>query len=135
MAVCALTVVSGFFFAGRQHFSSIDFGMKNSKLRRQIDELEAEKRRLLLARETSLSPAEIKRAAKRLGLLGEEAQNAPIAQVISSTKDKAVPAPSTADKPLVIKTSAVAPVRQAVPDNYVRTAKLIKPARTVPTAN
>ena len=46
MAVCVLTVVGGFFFAGRQHFSSMDYGMKNSKLRRQVDELEAEKRRL-----------------------------------------------------------------------------------------
>ena len=35
--------------------------MKNSRLRKQIDDLESEKRRLLLAREVSLSPAEIDR--------------------------------------------------------------------------
>ena len=68
-AVCGLLLVSGFFFAGRQHFSSMDYGMKNSKLRRQVDELEAEKRRLMLAREVSLTPAEIKRAAKKSGIL------------------------------------------------------------------
>ena len=63
--VCMLILVCGIFLAGRQHFSSMDFGMKNSRLRKQVDELEAEKRRLLLAREVSLSPAEIKKAAKK----------------------------------------------------------------------
>ena len=36
--VAALILVGGFFFAARQHFSSIDFGIKNSKLRKQIEE-------------------------------------------------------------------------------------------------
>src|SRR5438046_1612502 len=66
--VCLLIMVCGIFLAGRQHFSSMDFGMKNSRLRKQVDELEAEKRRLLLAREVSLSPSEIKKAAKKAGL-------------------------------------------------------------------
>ena len=56
MGVCLTLLVSGFFFAGRQHFSSMDYGMKNAKLRNQIVQLEAEKRRLVLAREVSLSP-------------------------------------------------------------------------------
>ncbi len=37
--------------------------MKNSRLRKQVDDLETEKRRLLLAREVAQSPNEIKRAA------------------------------------------------------------------------
>src|SRR4051794_34065884 len=59
MPLCGLVVISGFFFAARQHFSSMDYGMRNSRLRKQLDELAAEKRRLLLNREISLSPSEI----------------------------------------------------------------------------
>jgi hypothetical protein len=136
MAICAATVISGFFFAARQHFSSMDYGMKNSRLRRQIDELEAEKRRLVLSREVSLSPAEIKRAAKKVGLLGGE-QNPAVAQVISSTKEKAVPAtPSTPEKGLIIKTAAVAPAQQPIAEKLVgKTARLEKPAKSASTTN
>ncbi len=65
--VCGLLLVTGFFFAARQHFSSIDYSMKNNRLRRQLDELEADKRRLVLAKEIALSPAEIKKVAKKIG--------------------------------------------------------------------
>src|SRR3954468_22313342 len=65
IAACVTVLVCGFFFAARQHFSSMDFGMKNSRLRKQIDDLESEKRRLLLAREVSLSATELKKAATR----------------------------------------------------------------------
>ena len=61
-------VVTGFFFAGRLHFSSWDYSMKNSRLRKQVDELETEKRRLILAREVAQSPNEIKRAARKFGM-------------------------------------------------------------------
>ena len=64
---CGLLLISGFFFAARQHFASIDYSIKNSRLRRQLDELEADKRRLVLAKEIALSPAEIKKVAKRIG--------------------------------------------------------------------
>src|SRR4029078_6038916 len=69
IVICGLMFARGFFFAGRQHFSSMDYVMKNSRLRRQIDDLEAEKRRLLLAREVSLSPADIKKAVRKVGLV------------------------------------------------------------------
>lgn len=72
---CGLFLVVGFFFAARQHFSSIDYGIKNSKLRKQIDELESEKRRLILEKEVALSPAEIKKAAKKIGLTAMTASN------------------------------------------------------------
>jgi hypothetical protein len=135
MAVCALTMVSGFFFAGRQHFSSIDYGMKNSRLRRQIDELEAEKKRLLLAREVSLSPAEIKKAARRTGLVDDVSKDAMVVQVINSTKDKAVPVTPTQTKPLVVKTSAVTPAEQPPTMAYLKTAKLIRPSKAASPAN
>src|SRR5438552_9589098 len=68
MFLCSLLIGAGFFFAGRQHFSSMDYGIKNSRLRKQIDDLQSEKRRLLLVREVAQSPAEIKKAAKKAGL-------------------------------------------------------------------
>ena len=70
-----MILVVGFFFAARQHFSSIDFGIKNSRLRKQIEELESSKRRLILAKEIALSPAEIKKAARKIGLREMTASN------------------------------------------------------------
>ena len=72
---CGLMLVVGFFFAARSHFASIDFGIKNSRLRKQIEELESDKRRLILSKEIALSPAEIKKAAKKIGLTEMTAGN------------------------------------------------------------
>lgn len=66
--VCGLILVIGFFFAARQHFSSIDFSIKNSRLKKQIEELETAKRLLQLDKEIALTPAEIKKAARKIGL-------------------------------------------------------------------
>lgn len=66
--VCGVFLVGGFFLAARSHFSSIDFGIKNSGLKKQIEDLQTEKRRLTLLKEIALSPAEIQKAAKKLGL-------------------------------------------------------------------
>ena len=68
VVVCACVVAAGFFFAARQHFTSMDYGIKNSKLREQLQNLETEQRRLLLAREVALSPVAIRKAAARIGL-------------------------------------------------------------------
>ncbi len=68
VVVCACVVAAGFFFAARQHFTSMEYGLKNSKLREQLQNLEAEKRRLVLAREVALSPIAIGKAARELGL-------------------------------------------------------------------
>jgi hypothetical protein len=73
--VCGVVLAVGFFFAARQHFSSMDYGMKNSKLRKQKDELEGTQRQLLLNKEISLSPSEIKKAAKKIGLTDMTAAN------------------------------------------------------------
>ena len=71
--VSVMIFASGFFFAARQHFSSIDYCIRNSRLRKQLDDLETEKRRLLVARETHQSPAEIRKAAKKFGIGAEVA--------------------------------------------------------------
>lgn len=118
IAMCTLLFVAGLFFAGRQHFSSMDFGMKNSRLRKQIDELESEKRRLLLAREVSMSPAEVKKAAKRVGVFGEPTSDQVVAQATSATKEKAVPPTSSPSNPLITKTAAVTPAAGPEPASY-----------------
>lgn len=66
--ICGLFLVAGFFWAANRHFSVMEFGIKNAKLRREKESLEAEQRRLYLMREIALSPAEIKKAAKKIGL-------------------------------------------------------------------
>lgn len=66
-AFCGMLVVGGLFYAARQHFSAMDYGIKNAKLRQQKTDLEAERRRLSLARDVALSPNEIKKAAKKVG--------------------------------------------------------------------
>ena len=81
--VCAAIVAAGFFFAARQHFSTMEFGLKNSKLRKQIEDLEAERRRLILAKEVSLSPSEVTRNATSLGLR-EQAVTPPTAEMVNA---------------------------------------------------
>ena len=65
--ICGLLLVGGFFFAARQHFAAVEFGLKNSKLRKQFEDLNDEKRRLLLAKEIAVSPTEIIKAARKIG--------------------------------------------------------------------
>ena len=74
MGIFVAILVTGFFFAARQHFASIDYGIRNSKLRKQLDDLETEKRRLLLAREVSVAPSQIKQAAKKFGIAGQDVE-------------------------------------------------------------
>lgn len=123
-SLCGVVLVGSFFFAARQHFSSIDFSIKNAKLRKHVEELESDKRRLQLAREVSLSPFEIKKAAKRIGFLevaessGEVLKNAQTAvENAKVTKPAAKPAENLK---LVQKTVQSAPV---LPDERHRKAE------------
>ena len=70
---CAAFLATGFFFAARQHFAAMDLGMKNSTLRKQIEEMEGQKRQLVLAREIVRSPAEMKRIAANKGFRQRDA--------------------------------------------------------------
>ncbi len=126
MFLCGLTIVAGFFLAGRQHFSSMDTGMKNSRLRKQVDELEAEKRRLLLAREVSLSPTEIKKAAKKSGLIGQYSVDVEpaIASSASMSKDKMGSGVAFETKTMLAKTVAVAPVLKTSTTTFSKIPKI-----------
>jgi hypothetical protein len=129
MLVCGLMLVTGLFFAARHHFASMDYGMRNSRLRKQVEELEAEKRRLILAREVSLSPSEIKKAARKTGLTDPAAAAALVTQVSTSTKQKALPPSASQSRDLVIKTSAVSSAVAKVDNAYAKTEKPAKPAK------
>lgn len=88
--VCGLLFVSGFFLAATNHFSSMDYGMKNAKLRRQIEEIKSQNRRLLLSREISLSPAGIKKAGLKIGLSELTATNIEIVAKQKIESDKSL---------------------------------------------
>jgi hypothetical protein len=110
---CVVMVTGGFFVAARQHFSSMDYGMKNSRLRKQVDQLEAEKRRLMLAREISLSPTEIKKAVKKVGL-GEAAREPMSVALASTSSTRSMASTAATTKPLVEKTVSVRTTRPTV---------------------
>lgn len=93
--ICGLALVVGFFFAARQHFSSMDYGIKNSKLKKQKNELEDAQRQLILDKEIALSPSEIKKAAKKLGLIEMTAAN--ISSFSSSEKQEKPKAEKVSD--------------------------------------
>lgn len=87
---CAAFLATGFFFAARQHFAAMDLGMKNSKLRKQIEEMETQKRQLVLAREMVRSPAEMKRIAANKGFTQREAPIVPVAASTTVRPDSLV---------------------------------------------
>ena len=76
---CISFLAIGFFFAARQHFMAMELSIKNSKLRRQVEDMEGENRRLVLAREIVRSPSEVKRIAARRGLRDADEVFAPVA--------------------------------------------------------
>ena len=100
-------LVVGFFGAARQHFSSIDYGIKNSKLRKQIEELQSENRRLLLSKEIALSPGEIKKSAKQIGMVELSASNI---EIFSTREEKQIKEKTV--QPLVEKTVISKPVKE-----------------------
>ena len=97
--VCGLLLVAGFFWAARSHFASMDYGMKNAELRKQIEDLQSENRRLQLSREIALSPAEIKKAAKKLGLTAMTAENIEIVGTPKNRPDKTPEKPNAGETP------------------------------------
>ncbi|MFN2501501.1 MAG: hypothetical protein ABR530_05765 [Pyrinomonadaceae bacterium] len=131
MAACALILVGGFFLAGRQHFSSMVYGMKNSRLQKQLEDLEAHKRRLLLAREVSLSPAEIKKAAKKVGLTDQSSQPAQIVPLVASATAlrKAPNKETPTAKSMVVKTAAVSPVPRPMVAKYQKIERIPRDPR------
>lgn len=93
--ICGVILVGGFFLAARQHFSAIDYGIKNAKLRQEKENLEARKLNLRYNREITLSPDAIRKAARKYGFREMTASNIDVASRQPPEKTK----PETATKP------------------------------------
>jgi len=122
--VCGVFLVGGFFFAARSHFASIDFGIRNSTLKKQLEDLESEKRRLTFLKEIAISPAEIKKAAKKLGLTEMTANNfANVAatEISAVEKPEAVKKSAEKSKQLLEKTVLTKPVVKVAKDGTTKT--------------
>jgi hypothetical protein len=66
--VCGLTLAFGFFYAAKQHFSTIESSMKNSDMRKAKEKLMAEQRKLKVERDEVSSEAYIEKAGMKIGL-------------------------------------------------------------------
>jgi hypothetical protein len=127
--LCCSVLVAGFFFAARQHFSSMEYGLQNSRLRRQLDELQVEKRRLLLNREVTLTPAELRKAVRRIGFVDDtdEIKNTPAKADVASQ-------PRTIVKTASVTRSNAAPLAKKVVPTVIsapvnKTPSVNKPAK------
>ena len=98
---CISFLAIGFFFAARQHFMAMDLSIKNSKLRRQVEDMEGENRRLVLAREIVRSPSEVKRIAARRGLRDADEVFAPVAVSAKRPQSAALVQKTSMSAPLV----------------------------------
>jgi hypothetical protein len=125
--VCGAVLAGGFFFAARQHFSSMDFGMKNSKLRKQRDELEAARRQLLLNKEISLTPGEIKKAAKKIGLKDMTAANIETFPLNNENSEALNVKKTSYVKPVDTKLIAGGKIEEKKTTKETQLAKLIEP--------
>ena len=123
--LCAVILAFGFFFAAKQHFSSIDLSMKNSKMRETKEKLEADQRKLKAEREGVSSEAAIEKAGLKMGLrkLGSEdyqfidaAKNITPADNSKTVADNKSNTPAGTDKTGSAKVTKTASVRSVDAD-------------------
>lgn len=122
---CASLMAAGFFFVAVQHFVVMDLGFKNSNLRQQVGELEAEKRRLLLAKEVALSPVEITRVAVKMGFRKNES----VLVESDAAKASVNALPTLAKTELPVSRKDVAAIVSTSPTNGVKSQ--VKTERSV----
>ena len=60
--VVGLALACGFVYAGRQHFTALNYGYETENLRRERDQLAEQQRRLTLQREEAASPVRLEQA-------------------------------------------------------------------------
>ena len=111
LLLCGLVLASGFVYAGVQHFGALRLGYETQKLRSDLDKAQEEQKRLLMARETAVSPIRLEQAARQLGMQPMmPAQIDPLRQRAEAAK--AAPALPRAEAPTV-KKAASAPAKVA----------------------
>jgi cell division protein FtsL len=72
--LCGAVLSGGFLFAASRHFKAINYGYKNEQLRKEHERLLEEQRRLMAERETAVSPVNLERAARQIGMKPASAQ-------------------------------------------------------------
>lgn len=123
VALCGGILAVGFFFAAKQHFSSMELGIKNSQLRKQLADLDAENGRLSLAKEVAMSPRAIRKVSHLIASpkVGSSSPSIELAAV------KSVPAkPQVADTEVKAALTKADEVRANIASKVVKTA-LVKP--------
>jgi cell division protein FtsL len=111
LLLCGLVLASGFVYAGVQHFGALRLGYQTQKLRSDLDKAQEEQKRLLMARETAVSPIRLEQAARQLGMQPMmPAQIDPLRQRTEVAEAKAAPALQRAEA-LAAKNAASAPAR------------------------
>ncbi|MCC6327574.1 MAG: hypothetical protein IT174_03595 [Acidobacteria bacterium] len=113
--------------------------MKNSKLRKQLEDLETEQRRLVLAREVALSPKEITKTARDLGFVDTLEQTlavpvpvpVPVVKVTASETPRAAVVKTSAPVgvPVLTKTAYQRPVPAVAKSEPPKKANVKKPSR------
>lgn len=68
LLVCGMVLAGGFLFAASLYFKAVRYGYQNEQLRRERDRLLEEQHRLILERETAVSPVNLERAARKIGM-------------------------------------------------------------------
>ena len=85
----------------------------------------------MLAKEVSMSPVEIKKAAKKAGLLDPAPS---IVQQAEPTLAKSVPVETKNDQPLVVKTAAVSSATKQVTTAMARSEKTTRESKKTVSA-
>ena len=117
LTTCFALLFVGYFVAAKVHFASMQVNYESETLRSQLTQLDAEKRKLIIAKETASDPAHISRAARGLGLENMTARNvegfSPDKQELAKSTKPSTGSPVVASLTVpdkkVAKTSSVAP--------------------------
>jgi hypothetical protein len=81
-------LAAGFVYAAGLHFDALERSAKNVEMRRQREQLKTDRQRLLLTRETALSPAQLEKQAHKIGMQGLTAsQIAKVGEVEAKTAE------------------------------------------------
>lgn len=140
MLICGCVLAAGFFFAARQHFSSMEYGINNSKLRKQLEDLEAENRRLRHSREVAMSPGEIKKVARNFGF--REIESGIVMTASTDAKSKISPIGVVAKQPAsdikasgLVRTAYQRPVMEITIDRPSNTERIVKQGKVPSHSN
>jgi Na+-transporting NADH:ubiquinone oxidoreductase subunit NqrC len=145
---CAVILATGFFYAAKQHFASVDYSMRNSDMRKAKEKLEAQHIKLNVERERAAAPATVEKAGLKMGLVKLDTQDfqfidpagnitvASNAKKPSDAKDKLIADKTTASKDsrsLITKTAQVEKKAQPTGSGKIDIAKLVAKETARPT--